>query len=130
MEDQDPLHVKLEAKIEDKLHVNKSEHKETFIEFTSRFVFYALLGAALGGIADIASNKLRNKSNSKVRCGLILLLQLFVIGSIFFWLTRANFQIPFDDWLMETWTGFVFAITFFSSQKSLSDLIQVIFNES
>ena len=126
----DPAHVLLKQNIVNEMHTNKSEHKEGYFQFVFLFVFYALVGIISGAIVDFVSKNARNNSNSKIKCFGILTVQLIVIGSVFFSLMKVQFRsgIVFDDWMMATWSGFIFSLTFFTSQKSLSDLIQVVFN--
>jgi hypothetical protein len=127
---EDPAHVQLKQNILSEIHINKLEHKENYFQFTSLFLFYALLGIFSGGLIDLLSKKLRNNSSSKLTCLGILSLQVVFIGSIFFTLMKVKFQsgISFDDWMMATWSGFIFSLAFFTSQKTLSELIQVVFS--
>jgi len=126
----DPAHVLLKENIINEVHTNKSEHTEGYLRFVFLFVSYALVGIISGALVDFVSKKARNNSNSKIKCFAILTVQLVVIGSVFFSLMQLRFKsgIVFDDWMMATWSGFIFSLTFFTSQKSLSDLIQVVFN--
>lgn len=124
----DPEHIFLKENIVNELHTNKSEHKEGYVKFVFLFVFFALVGIISGGLVDFVSKKARNNSTSKIKCFGILSAQLFVIGSVFFFLMqlRVKSGIVFDDWMMGTWSGFIFSLTFFTSQKSLSDLIEIV----
>jgi hypothetical protein len=121
--------LRLKEDIINEVHVNKEEHRENYFYFTFLFVFYGSLGITLGKGVDFVSKKVRNGSNSRVACAGILLLQLTVIASVFYALMHTKFynNIAFDDWLMATWKGFVFSLSFFTAQKSIQDLIQVIF---
>ena len=126
----DPAHIVLKENILNEVHTNKLEHKEGYLQFVFLFVFYAFLGIISGAFVDIISKKARYNSTSKLKCFGILATQLLVIGSVFFLLMKIRFKsgIIFDDWMMATWSGFVFSLTFFTSQKSLSELIQVVFS--
>lgn len=127
---EDPAHIILKANILNEVHTNKQEHKENYFQFVFYFIFYALLGIIAGALVDVASKKARNNSNSKAKCFGILLLQLLAIGTIVYVLMQFKFKsgISFDDWLMATWSGFIFSLAFFTTQKSISDLIQIVFN--
>jgi hypothetical protein len=126
----DPAHIQLKQNILDEVHINKLEHKENYIQFTGSFLFYALLGIISGGLIDIVSKKARNNSNSKIKCIGILILQLSFVGSVFYLFMKVKFKsgISFDDWMMATWTGFIFSLAFFTSQRTISELIQVAFS--
>ena len=50
-------------------------------------------------------------------------LQIVIIASLF-WFMSLLIGTSADDWVMATWSGFLFALTFFASQVSLNHNIQ------
>ena len=57
-----------------------------------------------------------------IDCALLVILELFLIITIFYVLFKfvKYGKLFFDDWLWGTFSGFVFALTFFASTPSLA----------
>lgn len=128
-------HAGLEKHIlEEHVHSNRFEHRQSLTRFLVNFFVYAFLGILLGGLIDRVVAKVRGDLNSKWRCLSALSAQLAVTGTAFYILVKLSetqnlnflFGLMFDDWMMGTWQGFIFALTFFGTQQSLTDNIQCV----
>jgi hypothetical protein len=121
------VHAALEKHFEshfqnDVFHTNKDEHKIHPMRFILRIAFFGLLGVLLGGALNWAVNRIHNDYTNRWTCAGILVLQMFVIAFIF-WIASFLLGATIDDWVMNTWAGFLFALTFFTAQSSLSNNI-------
>jgi tetrahydromethanopterin S-methyltransferase subunit D len=121
------VHAALEKHFEshfqnDVFHTNKNEHKIHPFRFILRIGFFGLLGVVLGGLLNWAINRIKNDYTNRWTCSGILVLQMFTISFIF-WIASFLLGATIDDWVMNTWAGFLFALTFFTAQSSLSNNI-------
>lgn len=125
-------HLKLsqhiEQEVEQKMHVNLYEHRENFFKFLINVTSYALLGVVAGGIVEKVSQNIQGDKDSRGDCALFLVGQLVFVSLLFFALLHVPFIYPvFDDWMMGTFAGFLFALTFFAAQPSLSTNMTCVF---
>lgn len=111
----------MEQKILDEIHTNKFEHRQTLFKFVSSFVFYGFLGNLLGGLLNYCIVKIQGENPKKLNCAFTLLYSLGILGVIFFVALKVKKGILFDDWLYDTFVGFIFAVTFFNAFQSLSE---------
>lgn len=122
------VHDILEAHLEkhfksDVFHTNKNEHKLRPVVFCARIVAFALLGILLGSILEWIIEQIPNDQTSRAKCGGLLLLQLVLIAVFLLaasWVLGAGV----DEFVMETWAGFLFGVTFFVGQTSLASNTQ------
>lgn len=107
--------------IENKLHINLYEHAYPLAGFVGTFVLFAALGTASGGLLDKLILQVQGTRTEKGSCAKYLFLNV-VIDSIVFYalLTLKQTGMRFDDWLMGTFNGFIFALTLFNTQEQLS----------
>ena len=112
---------KIEQKIDD-LHTNVYEHYRNFPLFFLKLFLYSFVGLFIGRLIEysISAIHVSNRLNSL----LSIVLQLCLIFLLFF-ITFHAFKfykvLKFDDWLMNTFEGFFFALLFTSTQTSLAN---------
>lgn len=121
------LEKHLEQHIEEQMHYNRFEHREKPWLFMGRIIFYGLLGVIGGAVVEAIITRVPNDGTSQVRCGLLIGLHLAVIAGVFL-AASLVFGAGIDNWVMETWAGFMFGITFFTSQQSLTTNALCTFN--
>jgi hypothetical protein len=124
------VHGKLEEHLEshfqsDVFHTNKDEHKLHPFRFVARIAFFGLLGVITGGIVNWAVSLIPNDYTKQWTCAGILALQM-IITAILFWGASFLLGATFDEWVMDTWAGFLFALTFFTAQAALSNNIDCV----
>ena len=115
----------IETEVEKKLHVNLYEHSENPVKFIGSFVLFGLFGTLLGGLLDRVIVHFQGSKNSKIYCAEYLLLNLVLVGLLMYIVfTVKKAGLRFDDWMMGTFTGFIFALAFFNTQEKLSSNMQ------
>jgi len=100
----------------------KQEHRDSFLKFIFKVTIFALLGAILGGLLDKLMNWIQGTRDEWYECLGFLTLQL-LITSLFFFIVLRYIIVrpePFDDWMINTFAGILFTITYFASQSTLS----------
>ena len=118
-------HSQLATHIETEGHFNLYEHRESIFKFLGYFLFFALLGVGIGGLLDQLVKNVQKDNPPRWNCGVALLSQLLVVGlGFWFMLDKIKLKISFDDWMLATFSGFIFALTLFTSQTTLSSNIQ------
>lgn len=113
------LEKHLEAHIESQMHYNLYEHRERPFLFIGRIFLFGLLGILIGAAIEALVTRVPNDESSQVKCGLLLSMHLAIVA-VLFWLASLVLGYTIDNWVMETWAGFLFALTFFTSQQSLT----------
>lgn len=118
------VHGPLEKHLrEEALHYNLYEHKLSPLQFILRVALFGILGVVLGGLINALMRVIHNGSSNRWVCSGFVAIQIVVIAALF---AIASLLIgsSIDDWVMATWTGFLFALTFFASQSTLNQNIQ------
>ena len=107
-----------------KMHVNAYEHTN-FRYFYFSCLVSSFLGLFVGSIIEeaIVTIEGRFPATSRIRCGVLLVIQLSIIAMALHIGNTTPFirrYLYFDDWLMGTFAGFLFALTFINVQSALS----------
>jgi hypothetical protein len=121
------LEKHLESHIEAQMHYNAYEHRERPLMFVGRVFLYGVVGILCGALVEFIVTRVPNDGTSQVRCGGLLAMQLAVIAGLFLGASFV-FGYTIDNWVMETWAGFLFALTFFTAQQSLTSNTMCTFN--
>ena len=102
---------------------NTSEHSANIFKFIFIILFYGMLGIVVGGFNEkIVETIDYSTSYKRLNIVLSIFTQLLINGVelyIVFQFTKSD-TIVFDDWLWNTFAGFIFGVTLFSSQTTLS----------
>jgi hypothetical protein len=99
------------------------EHRKSLTSFLYYFMIASAVGLLSGALLDFAATKVRGEKK-RWKCALTLTGQIVVVGVIFYILFKLSGpKLFFDDWMMSTFSGFIFALTFFGAQTSLSENI-------
>jgi hypothetical protein len=108
--------------IENLFYNQKGEHRESFFKFILIVTGFALLGSILGGLLDKLVNWLQDSKFAWYQCFGFLILQLLITSVVFFLMLKFIVvrPVPFDDWMINTFAGFLFTITYFTSQETLT----------
>jgi hypothetical protein len=118
-------HKALVDAIEKKLHVNLYEHKSSLVKFVGSFILFAALGTVAGGLLDRLIVRLQNNQTQKGSCAKFLFVNVFIDGLAFYLLFAIKYNgLQFDDWLMGTFDGFIFALALFNTQEKLTANMQ------
>ena len=112
----------MEEHIKAVLHVNRYEHKQNPLLFVSRIVGFGAFGAVFGALIEFLIRQIPNSERNKWACAGIFLLQLAIVAVVGLGASYLYGQ-DIDDWVMATWVGLLFALTFFNAQPSLSSNI-------
>lgn len=111
--------------IEAKLHINLYEHQYPLVAFVGSFVLFAAFGTLSGGLLDKVIVRIQGSKNDKRSCAAYLFVNVLIDGLAFYALfTLKRNGMRFDDWLMGTFNGFIFALTLFNAQEKLSQNVQ------
>lgn len=109
-----------------KLHTNAYEHRNVW-SFYKSCLISGFLGLLIGGVIEetmkFVEDKTSLKPTSRLYCGGLLWLQLSLIALALYIGNKAPFVrkvLYFDDWLMGTFAGFLFALTFINVQNRLN----------
>lgn len=108
-----------------KSETNYKEHSYPFLKFMGIMLLASSLGAVLGGIVEKAIGALQKDTNKN--CISFLMLHLTLIAFILY--AAVHLYRYFDDWLLATFAGFLFALTFFNVQDSISGNLHCIVNK-
>jgi hypothetical protein len=76
----------------------------------------------VNALMRVVYNSAGNQSNH-AKCMGFVSIQIVIIASLF-WIVSVFIGSTIDDWVMATWSGFLFALTFFASQVTLNQNIQ------
>jgi hypothetical protein len=118
-------HKDLVNAIETKLHINLYEHRYSIAKFVGSFIVFAALGTVAGGLLDRLIVRVQSNQTEKVSCAKFLGLNLLIDGLAFYAILALKKNgIPFDDWLMGTFDGFIFALCLFNTQEKLTANMQ------
>lgn len=118
-------HQQLRSKIETELHTNLYEHRENIVRFLVVFLICGFLGLLLGGIFDYTINKFEGTETNRLKCAGWLTIQLLITGTSFYLaITLKRTGIPFDEWMMNTFAGFIFALSLFTVQHKFNENMQ------
>ena len=100
----------------------KGEHRESFMKFLALVTGFALLGCILGGLLDKLINWVQDSKFAWWQCFGFLVLQLLITSIVFYILLKYLIvrPVPFDEWMINTFAGFLFTITYFTSQETLT----------
>jgi ABC-type Fe3+-siderophore transport system permease subunit len=100
----------------------EGEHRESFFKFLLTVTIFAFIGAMLGGLLDKLVNWMQGNRKSTWDCIGFVLVQLIITSAIFYIVLKYIIvrPVPFDDWMINTFAGFLFTITFFTSQETLT----------
>ena len=102
------------------------EHRKSLTLFLYYFMIASAVGLFSGALLDFAVTKARGEKK-RWKCALALTGQIVVVGVIFYILFKLSGpKLFFDDWMMNTFSGFIFALTFFGAQSSLSENISCV----
>ena len=110
-----------------KTHINFYEHKH-FASFYWSCIQSSFMGLLLGAIIEEGITTFQDHfgadDKKRLKCGIFVLVQLTVIAVALYLGNTTPFvrrYLYFDDWLMSTFAGFLFALTFINVQTSLSN---------
>lgn len=109
---------------------NKYEHEWSLTRFASRVVLWGIVGSVVGGITQKLFQFLQGddiQGQSKWKCAGYGVLYLIALA-ITFYVTLRLVSRQFDDWMMSTISGFIFALSYFAAQTTLSKNIQCLFS--
>lgn len=108
---------------------NKYEHEWSPSRFVVRVVLWGILGSILGGATQKLFQFLQGddiQTQPKWKCSGYGVLYLIVLGAIFYIVLRIVSR-QFDDWMLSTISGFIFALSYFAAQTTLNQNIQCLF---
>lgn len=99
--------------------INFNEHLSSYVSFVSWLSIAAFVGIVAGTLIDKFINVL------SLDCTLLVIIELLLIITIFYVFFKfvKYGKLFFDDWLWGTFSGFMFALTFFASLPSLASNI-------
>jgi hypothetical protein len=109
---------------------NIAEHKAKLPQFLLVIIWYGLLGAMVGGANEWLLRKIQGQRNTRLEALAFIVLQLVFVGVelfIVFQYTQKH-TLVFDDWLWNTFAGFIFGVTFFSGQDNITRNIKTFYN--
>lgn len=109
------------------MHYNLFEHRERPFLFLGRVFLFGLLGILGGALVEALVTRVPNDGASRWRCAGLVAFQLAIVAGLFL-VASFVFGSSIDNWVMETWAGFLFAITFFVAQQSLTTNTMCAFN--
>ena len=115
------------AELVTSLHTNEYEHRESLFKFVQIFFMFGFLGLLVGGFFDYAIRKIESDTTNKLECAGYLGIQFVLIAIFFYALLVLKKGVAFDDWLMGTFAGSIFALSFFTVQQQLTNNMQCIF---
>jgi hypothetical protein len=92
------------------------------MKFLALVTGFALLGCILGGLLDKLINWVQDSKFAWWQCFGFLVLQLLITSIVFYILLKYVIvrPVPFDEWMINTFAGFLFTITYFTSQETLT----------
>jgi hypothetical protein len=112
--------------VEKKLHTNAYEHTDILL-FYKNCLLSGFLGLLLGALIEQSIKTIEDhtalKGQSRLECAGLLWIQLSFISFALYLGNSTPFIkkiLYFDDWLMGTFAGFLFALTFINVQNRLS----------
>ncbi len=105
------------------LHTNLYEHRLSPPNFIVRVSLFGILGVLMGGLFNALLKYVDTESDNRWKCGGFAALQIGIVAALF-WAISWFLGPTIDDWVMATWSGFLFALTFFASQTHLNANIQ------
>lgn len=117
--------------VQKRLHTNAYEHSHFWI-FLRDNLFASLIGILLGGIIDQVLYHLQDITigfTNRVACATSVVINILIIIAFFFFINSHPFirrYLFFDDWLLGTFAGFLFGLTFFQTQEVLTQNIQCV----
>jgi hypothetical protein len=101
---------------------NTSEHTANIFQFCWLVIFYGLLGSVVGGFNEKIIESINYSTTYKRLNVLLSLVTQLLLNAIelyiLFNFTQSN-SVVFDDWLWNTFAGFIFGVTLFNSQLTL-----------
>lgn len=103
-------------------HTNAYEHFEDAPKFFIKLLAFSIVGLIFGRLIEYIVNRIN--VNGRLSAIVAIILQLFIIFVLFYFFfhfLQVYKIIKFDDWLMNTFEGFFFALLFTSTQTSISD---------
>jgi len=100
----------------------EDEHRESFFKFILVVTVFAVLGCILGGLLDKFIGWIQGDSNAWWQCFGYVVLQLLVTSVVFYIMLKYIVvrPVPFDEWMINTFGGLLFLLTYFTSQTRLS----------
>jgi hypothetical protein len=109
---------------------NLKEHKDSLPFFLARIIFFGMLGSVVGGANEWLMQKLQGARNTKLYSAVFIVTQLALIGLEFYVIFRYTQKntVVFDDWLWNTFAGFIYGVTLFSGQDGITANIKNIFS--
>lgn len=120
--------------VQQKLHTNLYEHHHLMAFYKACLLsgfFGLLLGAAIEESIKFIENHTDLKPRSRLQCGALLWIHLSVIAFVLYFGNSAPIvrkYMYFDDWLMGTFAGFLFALCFINIQNSLNTNMTCVVN--
>ena len=122
--------VALEKAIEE-MPWYKLEHEWDFTKFFFRVLAWGLLGSVLGGITERVLSQIQGpniQQQPRLKCAGFATLNVVIIAIIFYIMLRLKSK-HFTDWMLNTISGFVFALTYFDSLFVLGNNINCVFRQ-
>jgi len=114
-------------KVESEMHINKFEHT-AFGNFFKSIFIATFLGLLIGALVDKAVKWGQDQfTDGRFTCAAFTVAHLSVIIVLLYTFNRAPFirkTLYFDDWLWNTFAGFMFAILFMAAQFQLTSNIR------
>lgn len=127
-----PLHDQLIKQIQEHTpEYNLYEHEWSFRTFLFKVLLYGLLGAIAGGLTERVLLELQGEDRTtqpRLKCAGFATLTLVIIAVLFYIVLRVASRY-FDDWLLSTISGFMFALTYFDALQALGDNINCVFRK-
>lgn len=112
--------------VQKKIHVNDYEH-QNILPFYKNCLLSGFLGLLVGATIEESVKLIEDhtslKPDGRLKCAALLWIQLSIIALFLFVANGTPYVrriLYFDDWLMGTFSGFLFALTFISVQNRLS----------
>lgn len=117
--------TRIVQQVQKRLHTNAYEHSNIGLYYRSCLIS-GFLGLLLGATIEQSIKIIEDHSigpTGRLNCGLLLFIQLSFIALALYIGNSSTFIrkiLFFDDWLMGTFAGFLFALTFINVQNRLS----------
>ena len=101
---------------------SRYERKQTFLKFMTVVLLWAIIGCILGALLDKLIDYFQRDKTAPWQCFGFLVLELFITCIVFYVMLQYIVVRPvsFDEWMMNTFAGFLFSLTYFTSQVTLS----------
>jgi hypothetical protein len=108
-------------------HKWKDMERQSFKWFFGMFLVMAAIGLLLGGLIDKAIQKWQFQYEQSI--GVRIGFAFFQLFATVFWFYLINLLDPkFDNWLLWSYSGFIFVLMYFMVQQNLEANVRSFFN--